>query len=141
MQRFPIKLGRFSRPVLVFFGVRQSNAYVDLIDELLDAHFGFFRMRVPIANIKRWEIQGPWLWIKAIGVRRGARDGDISFDGTHTGGVRIDFHERVHWGFLRVPRLYVTVADLEGFSRSLAAAGVPGEDVRSETSRREAAVP
>jgi hypothetical protein len=130
MQRFPIKLGRLSRPVLLLFGVRQSNAYVELGDDVLDAHFGFSHMRLPLANISRWELQGPWIWIKAIGVRRGIREGDISFDGTHTGGVRLDFRDKVKWGFLSVPRLYVTVADLESFSAALAAAGIPGEDAR-----------
>ena len=42
-QRFPIHLGRRSRLVLLLFGVRPSNAYVDLADDELNAHFGFFR--------------------------------------------------------------------------------------------------
>ena len=35
-QRFPIHLGRRSRRVLMLFGVRPSNAYVDLADDELD---------------------------------------------------------------------------------------------------------
>ena len=130
-RRFSFKLGRLSRPVLLLFGVGSGNAYVDLGDDELDAHFGFFRMRVRVDNIERWQIEGPWLWIKAIGVRRGIFDGDISFDGTHTAGVRLDFRERVKWKFLRVPRLYLTPADIEGFTAALAERGIPGQDVRN----------
>lgn len=130
-KRFPIRLGRKSRPVLVLFGVRGDNAYVDLGADL-DAHFGFYRMRTPVANIVRWRIEGPWLWVTAIGVRGGIR-GDISFDGTHRGGVRLDFREPVRWGPLRVPALYVTVEDLQGFGAALAARGIPGEDARKAT--------
>lgn len=128
-RRFPIKLGRKSRPLLLFWGVRGHNAYVDL-DTRLDARFGFFRLQTPVANIARWRLEGPWLWVTSIGVRRGFRHGDISFGGTHRGGVRLDFHEPVRWGPLRVPTLYVTVEDMEGFGAALAARGIGGQDGR-----------
>jgi len=127
-RRFLIRLGRKSRPLLLLFGVRGDNAYVDL-DTRIDARFGFFRFQTPLANIVRWRIEGPWLWLTAIGVRRGIR-GDISFGGTPRGGVRLDFREPVHWGPLRVPALYVTVEDLEGLAADLTERGIPGEDAR-----------
>ena len=71
-----------------------ENAYVDMGDDL-DAHFGYGRLRTPVTNIRSWRLEGPWLWIMAIGIRRGIRDGVFAFDGVHTGGVRLDFHERV----------------------------------------------
>src|SRR3954452_11662786 len=132
-KRFPIRVGPKSRPLLLLFGVRERNSYVDLTSTELDAHFGFFRLRVPLANIGQWRIEGPWLWITAIGVRRGVRTGDISFDGNHKGGVRMDFKTPVKWGFLHPPRMYVTVADLDGLAAALAAAGIPGEDSRRPT--------
>lgn len=128
-RRFPIKLGSKSRPLLLLWGVRERNAFVD-IDGHLDAHFGFFRLATPMTNLARWQIEGPWLWIKALGVRRGFRDGDISFAGVHTAGIRIDFKQRVTWGPFHVPRLYVTPQDLEGFTAELIARGIPGDDVR-----------
>jgi hypothetical protein len=129
-QRFPIKIGRKSRPLLLFFGVRGHNAYVDLNDEM-DAHFGFYRMRTPVDNIASYRIEGPWLWITAIGVRRGIFKGDVSFDGVHTGGVRLNFKERPKWGpFLRPPALYVTVEDIDGFTAALRDRGITGEDAR-----------
>src|SRR3954447_1674381 len=109
-----MRIGRRSRPLLLLFGVRQSNAFVDLTPDYLDAHFGFYHLRVPLANIARWRIEGPWLWITAIGVRRGIRKGDITFAGNHKGGVRIDFKEPEKRSIARIPRVYVTVADLEG---------------------------
>jgi hypothetical protein len=128
-RRFPIEIGGKSRPLLLLFGVRGHNAYVDLNDEM-DAHFGFYRMHTPVSNIASFRIEGPWLWITAIGVRRGIFKGDVSFDGVHTGGVRLNFRERPKWGFLRPPALYVTVEDIEGFSAALRERGIPGEDAR-----------
>jgi hypothetical protein len=110
-RRFPIRLGMKSRPLLMVFGVRPSNAYVEVGDEI-DARFGFFRLRTPISNVTRWRIEGPWLWLTAIGVRRSTRHGDFTFGGNHHGGVRIDFRERPRLLVFRPPALYVTVADL-----------------------------
>ncbi len=127
--RFPIRVGSKSRPVLRLFGVRADNAYVDLGTDL-DAHFGRYRMHTPVENIVHWRLEGPWLWLTAIGVRMSVRHHDITFGGNHHGGVRLDFREPVQWGRLRVPALYVTADDLEGFTRALTDRGIPGEDAR-----------
>ena len=85
-RRFPIFVGRRSRfLLLLLFGVRAGNAYVDLGDDELDAHFGFFRIRTPTANLVSWRIEGPWLWITAIGVRMSVRHRDLTFGGTNRG--------------------------------------------------------
>jgi hypothetical protein len=128
-RRFPIRVGPRSRPLLRLFGVRADNAYVDLNDDL-DARFGRFRLSTPVANLASWRIEGPWLWITAIGVRTSLRHRDVTFGGNHRGGVRVDFKERVRFGRLRIPALYVTVEDLEGFAAALAGRGIPGEDAR-----------
>jgi hypothetical protein len=129
-RRFPIELGRRSRPLLrVLFRVRPETAYVDLGHDL-EARFGFGHLRSPVENIVSWRIEGPWLWITAIGIRRSVRHGDVTFGGTHTGGVRLDFREPVRAVGFRVPALYVTVEDPEGFAAALAARGIPGEDSR-----------
>ena len=130
-QRFPIRLGRRSRPLLLLFGVRQSNAYVEIDGELV-ARFGFFRIRTAVENISRWRIEGPWLWITAIGVRRGVRHGDITFGGNHRGGVRLDFRRPVRLFFMHAPTLYVTVDDMEGLAAALSARGVRGEDAHRQ---------
>ena len=128
-QQFPFRIGQRSRPLLRLFGVRTGNAFV-VVDDELDAHFGFFRIQTPVTNIASWRIEGPWHWITAIGVRRSVRHGDVSFGGSHRGGVRVDFRDRVRFGRLRIPALYVTVEDLEGLAATLAARGIPGEDAR-----------
>jgi len=103
---------------------------VDLNGEL-DAHFGFFRVRTPISNLASWRIEGPWLWITAIGVRMSIRHRDLTFGGNQRGGVRIDFKEAVRVGPIRIPALYVTVGDLEGLGRALEERGVAGADART----------
>ena len=127
--RFPIRVGRRSWPVLVFFGVRRDNAWVDL-DGDLDVRFGWYRFRTPVANLAGWRIEGPWLWITAIGVRRSNRHGDVTFGGSPHGGVRVDFRERVRWGPFRVPAVYLPADDLEALAAELERRGIPGTDAR-----------
>jgi len=130
-QRFPIRLAPRPRPLLLLFGARASSAYVDLSATEIRARFGFYHLRVPLSNIERWRIEGPWLWITAIGIRRGFRDGVFTFGGTPRGGVRMDFREPVPaMRFFHVPALYVTVEDLEGLAAALTDRGIPGEDAR-----------
>ena len=129
-QRFPIRIGARSRPLLLLFGVRAGNAYVDLDGEF-DAHFGFYRVHTPLANIVSWRIEGPWRWITAIAVRTSIRHRDLTFGGSPHGGVRVDFKARIRFGFYAIPALYVTVEDLEGLAAALAARGIPGEDART----------
>jgi hypothetical protein len=130
-QRFPIRLGAKSRPLLRLFGVgAPDDAWVDVGDDTLDARFGRFRATTPLSNITGWRIEGPWLWITAIGVRMSVRHGDLTFGGSHRGGVRLDFRERVSVGRLRVPALYVTVEDLEGLAAVLRERGIQGVDAR-----------
>jgi hypothetical protein len=130
VRRFPIRVGRRSRPLLRLFGVRGDNAYVDLGDDV-DVRFGFFRVTTPASNLAGWRIEGPWRWITAIGVRSGIRHGDIAFDGTHTGGVRMDLRTPIHFGPLRRTAIYVSVDDLQGFAAALASLGIPGTDART----------
>ena len=127
--RFPIRVGRRSWPVLMFFGVRRDNAWVDL-DGDLDVRFGWYRFRTSVANLASWRIEGPWLWITAIGVRRSNRHGDVTFGGSPHGGVRVDFRERVRWGPFRVPAVYLPADDLEALAAELERRGIPGTDAR-----------
>ena len=128
--RFPIRVGRRSWPVLMFFGVRPDNAWVDL-DGDLDVRFGWYRFRTPVANLASWRIEGPFLWITAIGVRMSIRHGDVTFGGSPHGGVRIDFRTPVRWLAFRVPAIYVPADDLEGLAAALAERGVLGRDART----------
>ncbi|HEX3264429.1 MAG TPA: hypothetical protein VHR16_02065 [Candidatus Limnocylindrales bacterium] len=128
--RFPIRVERRYAWILrLLFGVRADNAYVDLDDDL-DARFGRFRCTTATSNIVRWSIEGPWLAITALGVRRSNRHGDITFGGSRHGGVRVDFREPPRLSIFHPPAIYLTVDDLDAFAAALAARGIPGEDRR-----------
>jgi hypothetical protein len=136
VRRFPIELGRRSRVLLrILFRVRPETAYVN-VGEDLEARFGIGHLRTPMTNVVSWRIEGPWLWITAIGIRKSVWQGDITFGGTHRGGVRLDFRERVKAVGFRVEALYVTVADPEAFTAELARRGIPGEDARRGSATR-----
>jgi hypothetical protein len=129
-ERFPIRIGRRSAPLLrLLFGVRPELAFVEL-DHDVYARFGRFSTRTPVSNVTSWRIEGPWRWITAIGVRRSVRHGDLTYGGNPDGGVRMDFHHRVRSGPFQIPALYVTVADLDGFAATLASRGIQGIDAR-----------
>jgi hypothetical protein len=129
--RYPIRIGRRSALLLrVAFGVTGDNAWAEVSDATVTARFGWFELRVPVANVVGWRIEGPWRWITATGVRHSVRGGDLSFAGSPRGGVRLDFREPVRWGPWRVPAFYAGVEDLEGFAGELATLGIPGDDVR-----------
>ena len=129
--RFPFRLGHRSRPILRLFGVRDADdAYARLDAETFTARFGHFEVTTPVSNVMSWRIEGPWRWITAIGVRRSIRHGDLTFGGSHHGGVRIDFREPVTVARFHPTALYVTVEDLEGLASALRERGIPGEDAR-----------
>jgi hypothetical protein len=129
-RRFPIRVEPRYRWILRVFGVKPGNAHVDL-GEAFEAHFGWAHVTTPVSNITRWSIEGPWRAITALGVRKTIGRGDLTFAGTPAGGVRVDFRQRVPFWRFRLTALYVTVEDLEGFGRALAAWGIPGEDRRN----------
>ena len=129
--RFPIRIGRRSRPYLRLWTVRPDTAFAEL-DNDLEVHFGRFVIRTPAANLASWRIEGPFLWITAIGIRRSIRHGDVSFAGSPHGGVRIDFRDPVSWGRMKVPAIYIGADDLDGLAAELTRRGIPGTDARRE---------
>jgi hypothetical protein len=134
-KRFPIRIGPRSAAALrLFLGVRPENAFVELDDPPageLRVSFGRSGIRTPLANVARWRLEGPWTWVKAIGVRISVLgDHAVAFDGSAHGGVRIDFATPEKWFVLRVPAIYASVDDLDAIAAALTARGIPGEDVR-----------
>ena len=138
-QRFPIRLEPRFGWFLRIFGVRAGNAFVDVGQTELEARFGWSRITAPLSSIERWSIEGPWLALTAMGVRRGVIKADLTFGGSPRGGVRMDFRKGQHpkYFILKPPALYVTVEDLEGFAAALAAHGIPGVDKRGLKGDRE----
>lgn len=132
--RYPIRIGRRSRGFLrVVFGVRADDSWIELgdgPDEPLRVHFGWWPFETTMGNAVRWQIEGPWLWITAIGLRMSIRHRDLTFGGSPHGGVRIDFRTRVPWLIFKIPAIYVPADDLDGLAAALAARGIPGSDAR-----------
>jgi len=136
--RFPIRVGRRSRLLLrILFGVKPEAARLTLGDgpgAELDVVFGHAHFHTPMANLARWQIEGPFRWITAIGIRRSIRHGDVTFGGSHHGGVRIDFRVPAAWSPFSVPAIYVPAEDLEGLAAELTRRGIPGRDARPTVS-------
>ena len=136
--RFPIRVGRRSRLLLrVLFGVRADDSWICLGDGPggeLEVQFGWSHFRTPMANLAQWQIEGPFRWITAIGVRMSIRHGDVTFGGSHHGGVRIDFVTPVHWTIFNVPAIYVSADDLTGLGAEFERRGVVGRDGRQRSS-------
>ena len=131
IQRFPIRIGARSRGfVRILFGATPETAWAEVDADGLKAQFGRFHLETPLENIATWRIEGPFLWITAIGVRMSVRHRDISFAGSPHGGVRMDFGVPVRYGRVSVPALYVGADDLEGLAAALTSLGVAGEDAR-----------
>ena len=130
-QRFPIRIGRRSAMLLrIAFGVRPDLAWADVGDGRLVIRFGRAEFRTELGNVSRWRIEGPFLWLTAIGIRMSIRHRDVSFAGSPHGGVRVDLKERVAWGPFTIPAVWVGADDLAAFAAALAAAGIPGADAR-----------
>jgi hypothetical protein len=131
---FPIRVGRKSALLLrVAFGVRPEAARVALGDgpaAALDVDFGWAHFHTTLDNVASWQIEGPFRWITAIGIRRSIRHGDITFGGSPHGGVRIDFRDPVRWSIFRVPAIYVPADNLEALAAELTRRGIAGKDVR-----------
>ncbi len=130
-QTFPIRIGRKSAPYLRLWGVRPGRSEAVIDDSAVTVRFGWFTFRVPLDNVVRWRIEGPWRWITAIGIRMSVRHRDLSFAGSPHGGVRLDFRTPVRWSVLRVPAIYIAADDNDALAAELARRGIPGEDART----------
>jgi hypothetical protein len=128
-KRFPIRIGQRSRAVARLFGATPATAYAAIGDDLA-IRFGRFGISTPVANLARYRIEGPFIWIKAIGVRMSIRGHDVSFCGSAHGAVRMDLKTPVKWGPIRVPAVWAGADDLDGLAAELARRGIPGQDNR-----------
>ena len=84
----------------------------------LDARFGMWGLRTPLANIAGVELTGPYAFVKTAGpARLGVTDQGLTFATNGERGVLITFREKVHssgpFRLLQHPELTVTVAEPE----------------------------
>lgn len=127
---FPIRLSPRLRPILFLFGVRGGNAWVRLEPDRLLARFGFSHAEIPLADVERWDVVGPYRWWRAVGIRQTLGKPDISYAGASHGGVRLRLKRKHRIAWVNATDFYVSVDDLEAFARALEARGIPGSDLR-----------
>ena len=122
--RFDFRFDPTYRWLALPFGVRPSNAEVRVTDEQLDARFGPWRVRTPLANVAGTERSGPFSMPKTAGpAHLSMADRGITFATNGDAGLCIRFHEPVGgidpFRIIRHPGLTVTVADVDGLARAL----------------------
>jgi hypothetical protein len=124
--RFPFRFDPAYRRLARLFGVTPENAWVDLSADELEARYGPWRVRTPVANIAGAEVTGPYAFLKTAGPARLAiTDRGLTFASNGDRGVCIRFHAPVPGidsrGRIRHPELTVTVLDVDGLMEALAA--------------------
>jgi len=122
--RFGFRFAESYRRPARLFGIDPASAYVDLSDKALDARFGRWRVRTPLANVTGVEVTGPYAYLKTAGPARLAiTDRGLTFATNGDRGVLILFRTPVRGldplGVLRHPELTVTVEDVDGFAARL----------------------
>jgi hypothetical protein len=110
--------------------VTVDNAWVEVGEDTFAAHFGRWRVRTPLANIKAVAVTGPYRFFKTAGPARLAiTDRGLTFATNGERGLRVSFHDPVHgiepFGLIRHPELTVTVADVEALAAALSRASPP----------------
>ena len=122
MTRFPYAIDKRYLPVLVPFLLRPSKDGVTITDEgVVVATFGLFKVTTPLANITGAHITRDYRWWTACGVRMSRADDGLTFGTNRDGGVCMHFADKVSSALRRSGHsaLTVTVADLEGLTRTL----------------------
>jgi hypothetical protein len=125
---FPIRIGRRTLPILVPWGVwSQDRAEVAFEGDELVIRFGWFGARISLADIERWDRDGPFVWWRAIAVRHTIFKNDVSFLGSEQPAIRLWLRtpRRIAW-IRHAELVYVGVEDLEGFGAELTRRGIPG---------------
>jgi hypothetical protein len=129
---FPFRIGRLSRIPLLLIGVTRSRAVARVQADAVEWQFGFVAGRVQLGDIARWDITGPYRWIRSIGIRHTLFRNDISFCGSDHGAVRLTLRTRRRVAWINADEVYLGVDDLTGLSAALRTRGIEGEDLRRD---------
>ncbi len=131
-ERLPFRIGRWSRLVLLAWGVRRGHREVTLVEDRIEVRFGWFDVTIPVTDIERWDITGPYRWYRAIGVRHTVFGRDISFCGDASGAIRLWLRTPRRVAFVRtVTEVYLGLEDPLRLGSWLAERGIPGHDLRT----------
>jgi hypothetical protein len=132
-QTIPYRIGRWSRFALLPFGVRKGHREVIVDDDRLLSRFGWVTTSIALSDVERWDITGPYHWVRAIGIRHSLFQRDISFCGDTSGALRLWLRSPRRISFVRtVSEVYLGVDDLEGLAAHLTEHGIAGEDLRAK---------
>ncbi len=130
-EHLPFRIGRWSRFVLLPFGVRGGHRQVTRADDRVEVSFGWFDVTIGVADIERWDVTGPYRWYRAIGVRHTVFGNDISFCGDASGAIRLWLRAPRRVAFVRVvTEVYLGLEDPLRLGTWLAKRGIPGHDLR-----------
>jgi hypothetical protein len=137
---FRFSFGGPERLVGRLFGVTPDNTWLVLKGDRLIAHFGWWQVETPLANVAGAELTGPYKWPRIIGPAHvSLKDRGLTFASTDRGGVCIRFREPVPGleplGLVRHPGLTVTVEDAPALVEVLEHAAQRAE-LESERARR-----
>jgi hypothetical protein len=122
--RFPFRFDAGYRRLARVFGVTPEVAWVDLWEEEIEARYGPWRVRTPVANVAAAEVTGPYAFLKTAGpARLAVTDRGLTFASNGERGARLSFHSPVtgidRRGLIRHPELTVTVEDVDGLIEAL----------------------
>jgi hypothetical protein len=113
------------------WGVTPSRAWAEVDDREVRVRFGPWHVEIPLANVRRFEIQPPYRWWRAIGVRTTFRRWDVSFCSSTRGGVYLEFERPMRWWSFGHPGFTLTLADPDAFAAELRTYGISGDDLRA----------
>ena len=113
------------------WGVTPGRAWAEIDDRQIRVRFGPWHVDSPLENVARYELQPPYRWWRALGVRMTLGKWDVSFCSSSRNGIYLEFkHPQRLWGSGH-PAFTMTLADPVGFVEELRSRGIAGGDVRS----------
>ena len=106
------------------FGVTESSASVTVTATEVDATFGPWAVRTPLANVASVSVTGPYAFLKTAGpAHLSLSDRGITFATNSRRGVCLEFRRPVPGiepsGVLKHPNLTVTVQDCDALAEQL----------------------
>jgi hypothetical protein len=122
--RFALRVDRLLRWLLFLFGVRDETAYVRVEADAVLVHFGFYRCRLPRANIVAAR-RAPARWYYGIGWHLDF-SGGMMVNGSRANLVELELEPRLLLWLIGIPTrcrwLFLSLEQPDAF---IAALGLP----------------
>jgi hypothetical protein len=122
---FPFRFTRSYALAAWPFGITPERSEVVVVDGVLRARFGPWRVQTSLSNITGVQVQGPYAFVKTAGPPHLTfSDRGLTFASNGDRGVFVELREKVPgispFGPPTHPNLTLTVADCEGLAAALA---------------------